>query len=272
MRYAFFGTPKFAAIILEKLAAAGMPPALLVCNPDQPVGRKKIITPPPTKVTAEKSGIRFIQPLHFDPSLIVGMDFDLFAVAAYAKIIPKKILEIPKMGAIGVHPSLLPKYRGPTPIQTAILNGEKTAGVTLFLMDEQIDHGPVLAQRAIEGIETMNYEELHDKLAEIGGELLVETLQKYPKGEFTLRPQNESEATYTKKFADEDGFVDIDKDNPLLLERKIRALNPETGVWTFQRINDRTKRMKILDAKLEDGKLKLKKIQWEGKKPQILHS
>jgi len=277
MKYAFFGTPTFAAIILKKLIKAGFVPTVIICNPDRPVGRKKIITPPPTKVIATENNVKVIQPIHLEPSLFTGMNFDLFIIAAYAKIIPKKILEIPKLGAIGVHPSLLPRYRGATPIQTAILNGEKETGVTLFFLDEQVDHGPILESRNQKIENNDNYESLHDKLAELGGELLTETIPKYLGGEFTLHPQNEKEATYTKKFSDEDGYVDLEKDNPTLIERKVRALNPEPGVWTYtkaltnrhMRINE-NKRMKILEVELVDGKLKLKKIQFEGKTPQNL--
>lgn len=268
MTYAFFGTPEFAAIVLEKLIAAGLPPSVAICNPDKPTGRKKTVTPPPAKVTAEKHAIRVMQPPKLDTAEFEGKEFDFFVVAAYGKIIPEKVLRIPKLGAIGVHPSLLPKHRGATPIQATILSNERETGVTLFLMDEQIDHGPILAQRKIEGVQNMNYEELHNKLAEIGGDLLIETIPKYLKGEFTLHPQNETEATYTKKIAIEDAYVDLEKDEPKWIERKVRALNPEPGVWTLQRIQDKTKRMKILEAELKDGKLILKKVQFEGKKPQ----
>ncbi len=270
MNFAFFGTPEFAAAILEKLIEAGLPPAVIVCNPDRPAGRKKIITPPEAKIVAQKNNLPVLQPVDLKTedfkSKIMG--FDMGVVAAYGQIIPKEIIGSFKNGVIGVHPSLLPKYRGATPIQSAILEGEKETGVTLFLMDEQVDHGPILAQKALENYELriMNYETLHDKLAELGAELLIETLPKFSNGEYTLKPQNDKDATYTKKFKDDDAYVDLEKDDPVLIERKIRALNPEPGVWTFQN----NKRMKILEAELTDGKLKLKRIQMEGKKIQTL--
>jgi len=281
MRYAFFGTPEFAAIILEKLIKAGLTPALVVCNPDRPAGRKKIITPPPTKVLAEKYGITVWQPeglkienwkLEIDK---LG-NIDLCVVAAYSKIIPKSVLDTAPHKFVGVHPSLLPKYRGATPIQSVILNGEEITGVTLFLMDEQVDHGPILAQREF-SIFNFQFSTLQQKLAELVGDMLVETLPKFTKGEYTLKPQNDKEATYTKKFKDDDAYVDLaalqaamraeprpfGREKAVEIERKVRALNPEPGVWTFQN----NKRMKILEAELIDGKLKLKKIQFEGKKP-----
>lgn len=269
MSYVFFGTPEFAAVILEKLIKADLKPAAVVCNPDKPVGRKKIITPPPTKVTAEKYGVPVWQPVtlkienwRLEIDKLGGIDFCV--VAAYSKIIPEAILDTMPAKFVGVHPSLLPKYRGATPIQSVILNGEKETGVTLFLMDEQIDHGPILAQRKLEfSISNFQFSNLHDKLAELAGDLLIEFLPKFSKGEYTLRPQNDKEATYAKKITTDDAYVDLEKDNPVLIERKVRALNPEPGVWTFQD----NKRMKILEAELINGKLKLKKVQFEGKRP-----
>jgi len=271
MTYLFFGTPEFAAIILEKLISAGFLPRAVVCNPDKPVGRKKIITPPPVKqlIAERKEQIVILQPEKLDSSLkfqVSSLNPDFFVVAAYSKILPKEILNIPKLGSIGVHPSLLPKYRGPTPIQTAILNGETETGVTLYLMDEKVDHGPILAKRELEfPISNFQFPILLKKLAELGGDLLIETLPKFLRGEIKPLAQNETQATYTKKFTAEDGFVDLEKDEPALIERKIRAFNPEPGVWTIKN----GKRMKILEAQIIDKRLVLKKIQVEGKKPVV---
>jgi methionyl-tRNA formyltransferase len=276
MKYLFFGTPEFAAIVLDKLIKAGMPPAGAVCNPDRPVGRKKIITPPPVKILAQKHGIPVFQPeklLNTD-SYLRNVECDFAVVAAYGKIIPKSVLDVFKSGVIGVHPSLLPKYRGPTPVQTAILNGEKETGVSLFLVDDKVDHGPVLAERKISGVQNMVYPALHDKLAEIGADLLIETIPGFLSGSIKPRIQNEAEATFTKKFETKDAQVDLAEDNPVMIDRKVRALNPEPGVWTLQQVQSKPKRMKILEAELNPpaggGKLTLKKIQFEGKKPQIL--
>lgn len=288
-KFVFFGTPAFAAIILNKLIKAGWLPALVVCNPDKPVGRKKIITPPLTKILAQQYNIKVLQPENLVNFEIQNLKFEFFIVAAYNKIIPKEILDIPSFGAIGVHPSLLPKYRGPTPIQNVILNNEAQTGITLFLLDEKIDHGPIIAKSKFQILNSrITYEALNEKLAEIGGDLLIETLPKFLKGEITPQPQNENEATYTRKFTTEDGYVDLVKDDPLIIERKIRALNPEPGVWTMicpsiftspQDVNinlsscndDRLKkRMKILEAVIIDNKLKLKKIQFESQKPKFL--
>jgi methionyl-tRNA formyltransferase len=309
MNFVFFGTPEFAAIILEKLIKAGLPPQAVVCNPDKPVGRKQIITSPPVKVLAEKHGIKVLQPekLEIRNLKLEISEIDFAVVAAYAKIIPKEVLDIPQLGSIGVHPSLLPKYRGSSPIQSAILAGEKETGVSLFLMDEMIDHGPILVKSEIRISKSETYESLHDKLAELGGDLLIEFLRKYENiqnyEKIESVPQNESQATLTKKFSakggsasggkTEDAYIEPAELEKALneggeiaveIERKIRALNPEPGVFTILtpenyhsliRANRRIakgkeKRMKILEAEIIDGKIKLKKIQMEGKKPIII--
>ena len=290
MNYIFFGTPEFAVIILEKLINAGFIPEAVVCNPDKPVGRKKNITPPPVKVLAEKYKINILQPeiLANYKLQITNYKPDFFIVAAYSKILPKEILKISRFGTIGVHPSLLPKYRGASPIQTTILNGEKETGVTLYLMDKEIDSGPILATSHLPLSNSDNYELMIKKLAESGADLLVEFLRKIePISNQQLVisnlaiPQDESQATYTKKFKTEDAFIesqDLEKAQngsagssqvAAEIDRKIRALNPEPGTFTLSLSKGGlSKRMKILEAILTaDGKLKLKKIQYEGKKP-----
>jgi methionyl-tRNA formyltransferase len=281
-KYIFFGTPEFAAIILEKLIEAGFAPTALICNPDRPVGRKKIITAPPTKILAQKHGITVWQPeglkienWKLKIEELGGIDFAV--VAAYSQIIPKNILDVLPAKFMGVHPSLLPRHRGASPIQSAILEGDEVTGVTLYLLDEKMDHGPILAGREF-SISNFKFSILQTKLAEMAGNMLVETLPKFMKGEIKPQVQNEKYATYTKKFTTDDAFVDLEKDDPVIIERKVRALNPEPGVWTLRPLDvardkqaqGKLKRMKILEAELKDGKLVLKKIQFEGKKPQEL--
>ena len=275
-KFVFFGTPEFSSAILKKLIGAGFVPDAVVCNPDRPVGRKKIITSPPVKILAQNQGIKVIQPENISIESIkleVG-DVDLFIVAAYAKIIPKEILDLPRLGTIGVHPSLLPKYRGSSPIQSVLLDGEKETGITLYLLDEKMDHGQIIAQGKNVISENDNYESLLLKLADLGGKLLADTLPAFLKGGIKPITQDESLATYTKKFRTEDGFIDnleiedaengenADKAN--IFWRKIKALNPEPGVWTIRN----GKRIKILEAETKDGKLAIKIIQEEGGKPR----
>ncbi len=275
MKYAFFGSPEFAAIILERLIAAGMQPALVVCNPDRPIGRKKIVTPPPTKVIAERHGIAVFQPESLRPTnlwksdfqRLVGKSWDFFIVAAYAQIIPRAVLDLPKFGVIGVHPSLLPEYRGATPIQSVILNGESETGVTLYLMDKEVDHGKILVTSHWSLVIGATYETLMRELASVSANLLVETLPKFVDGKILPQEQDHAAATFTKKFVTEDGFVDLAKDDPVIIDRKVRALNPDPGVYTFVDCRGKKIRMKILETTIVDGKLVLVTTQLEGKKP-----
>ncbi|MEK7089407.1 MAG: methionyl-tRNA formyltransferase, partial [Patescibacteria group bacterium] len=203
-------------------------------------------------------------------------NFDLFVIAAYGKIIKKEILEIPKFGTIGVHPSLLPKHRGSSPIQSSVLMGDKETGVSLFMVDELVDHGPVVAMETLEecDMDSITYPALHDALARLGAEMLLRVLPKVGKEKIELSHQDESEATLTKKFVTEDGFADEktlaeaiagnSREDALIIDRKIRALNPEPGVYTVKN----GERTKLLAAELRDGKLVLKKIQVAGKLPQ----
>ncbi|MEK7147202.1 MAG: methionyl-tRNA formyltransferase [Patescibacteria group bacterium] len=272
-KFAFFGTAEFAVIILEKLIKAGRQPEVVVCNPDKPVGRKKVINIPLTKLLAQKYGIKVYQPekLGVGNSAPEAGNADFAIVAAYGQIIPRDILGLFPDGVIGVHPSLLPKYRGSSPVQTVILNGENETGVTLFLMDEKIDHGKILASGKSQMANGETYQSLLKKLAETAADLMIETLPKLLDGEIKPISQDENLASYTGKFITEDGFVDLEKDNPAVIERKIRALNPEPGVYTFMPASglaDKKKRVKLLEAVLKDGQLFITKIQVEGQKPR----
>lgn len=280
MSYVFFGTPRFAAIVLKELLAAGLPPVALVCNPDRPAGRKKMITPPPTKELAVRHGsIRVLQPEKLDADFAAQLKTlraDLFVVAAYAKIIPKAVLDIPRLGTLGIHPSLLPKYRGASPIQSAILDGESETGVTIYKMDEKTDHGPIIASgRAATDSLAATYGALEEKLAKLGGTLAVQTLPDFAAGKIKPVPQDESHATYTKKFTTEDGFIEETElaaaerggiKAAELITRKINALNPEPGAWTVRN----GVRTKLLAAEIKNGALKLTNIQEAGGKPKRL--
>ena len=278
MKYIFFGTPEFASIILQGLIDAGIAPVGLVCNPNKPVGRKKIITAPPTKEVALKYGIEVFQPetkndlVALSPTLAAKADFAV--VAAYAKIIPQDVIDQFKLGIIGVHPSLLPKFRGPSPIQSAILSGEETTGTTLFMLAKGVDDGLVLQQGEI-NIEDKNYETLIKDLAEFSLQLLIKIWPDFNSGKTTPTSQDESMASFTSFFEADAGLVkdsDLngalrgDKEKSLKIWRMIRALNPEPGVYTF--LNG--KRTKLLAARIDGDRLVLERIQKDGKKPEIL--
>jgi len=262
MKYVFFGTSEFSVTILEILYQNNFIPDLIITTPDRPKGRGLKLKPNPVKIWAQKNNIKFIEPEKLTRYVLPVTHYDLFIIAAYGKIIPKEILEIPEGGTLNVHPSLLPKFRGPSPIQSFILSGEKETGVTIILADEKVDHGPIIAKSEIFNAESETYKELEEKLARLGGNLLVEVLPKFLNGEIKPQEQNHSEATFTKKITKEDGLIDLEKDPPELIERKIRALNPWPGVYTF--ING--KRLIITKAKLTDSGLKILYIKPEGKK------
>lgn len=289
--FIFFGTPEFAADVLEKLLNQGVIPKAVVCNPDKPLGRKKIVTPPAVKLLVLEHqlqdptlDIEILQPEALDEAFtakLKSFDPDVFVVAAFAKLVKQDILDIPKHGTIGVHPSLLPAYRGASPMQTTLLNGEDITGVTLFLVDAKMDHGPIIAQETVQ-IGTMNYTMLSKKLSEIGGELVIHTLAPFIAGAIAPKEQDHSKATLSRKFTTEDAFIDIHDimqaqqeggEIAQKIERKIRALNPEPGTWTMASSLGtmhfgQEKRVKILEADISvSNTLIIKKIHVEGKNP-----
>lgn len=267
--FIFFGSPHFAEIFLADILKAGYIPQMVVCNPDRPVGRKKILTPPPVKVLAEKNDIPVFQPEKLDAKTITNCDYAV--VAAYSKIIPETIITRFPNGVIGVHPSLLPAFRGATPIQNALLSGIMETGTSLFLIDKEIDHGPLLREEEIKIEENDNYASLEEKLAHGGAKIFVETIENYLAGRITLKEQNHEKATFTKKFSRDDAFINpLDLENAkngkdtFLITRKIKAFSTEPGAWTKQE----EKEVKLLDCVIQENKLVLTKIQFEGKKPQ----
>lgn len=277
MKIVFIGTPKFGAIILEGLVKNNLKPYLVITSTDKPVGRKQILTPSPVKVIAQKYNI----PIAHQLKEIKKIKPDLIIVAAFSQILPKEILKIPKYGSLNVHPSLLPKYRGPSPIQATILNGDKKTGVTIILMDEKIDHGKIISNfQFLISNEKITYEDLSKKLAEIGANLLIETIPKWIKGEIEAKDQDDSKATYTKIIKREDGKIDWSM-SAEEIERQIRAFYPWPGSFTFWKKKGKKLIIKILEAeevvetlpknkfaiKCGKGYLLIKKLQPEGKKP-----
>ena len=201
MRIVYMGTPDFAVPSLERLVLAGHEVVGVFTQPDKPVGRKQILTPPAVKVCAKGLGLDVYQPAKMRDGtameIIRRLDPEVIIVAAYGKIIPKDILDYPRYGCINVHGSLLPAYRGAAPIQWAVINGDAETGVTIMQMDEHIDTGDILYQTAIPiGIDD-TAESMFDKLAVLGADLLIEALDKLIKGELTAVKQDEALATYT---------------------------------------------------------------------------
>jgi methionyl-tRNA formyltransferase len=252
----FFGTSDFAVPILEKMVRSGMRPILVVTTPDAPRGRKQILSPPPVKIKAQELGLELIQPKTLKDqeviSRIASYKPEVGVLAAYGKIIPKALIDVFPKGILNIHPSLLPRWRGPTPIQAALLAGDEKTGVTIILLDEEVDHGPILAQRELPitnyQLPKIDYTTLHNLLAEMGADLLIETLPKWLSGELSPTPQDHSRATFCKKFTFEDGKIDWTK-SAEEIDRMIRALNPEPGTYTrFKDKNEKVKILKILAA------------------------
>ena len=250
----FFGTPEFAAMVLNELKNANLTPILIITRQDAKKGRGLKLSPSPVKLWAKENNVEFWQPENLKDEKFLGklreLKTDIFLIASYGKILPEILLNIPPFSVINIHPSLLPKYRGPSPIESAILDDAEETGVTIMLVDEEMDHGPILKQ------ETLNlnhkkyfYKELEKELAKLGGKLLVETIPKWIVGEIIPQEQDHSKATYTKKYAKEDGRLDW-QTNAETLERKVRALNPRPGTFTFWKKNNRLARLIITEVKL----------------------
>lgn len=215
MRIVFMGTPDYSVKTLEALHAAGHEIVGVFAQPDKPVGRKRVLTPPPVKVCAEQLGIPVYQPNTLRDGtaleILKALAPDIIVVVAYGKILPKEILELPKYGCVNGHASLLPKYRGASPIQWCIVCGETKTGVTTQIMGEGIDTGDILetAETAIGEEETA--EQLFDRLSVISADLMVSTVEKLSKGEITPTPQNHDEATYAPILKKEMAELDFTK-------------------------------------------------------------
>ena len=264
-KWIFFGTDEFSVGVLNVLAKNSWRPDLIVTMKDTPQGRKMILTPPAVKVWAEKENIKVIQPESLKTALEFEQEaWDFFVVASYGKIIPQRILDIPNKGVLNVHPSLLPLYRGASPIQSAILVGDEISGVSIMLIDAEMDHGPILDQIEI-NMSGKNYLELEKDLAEKGGELLVKTLPSWLSDNLAPKEQAHEQATFTKKIAKEDGELDLSKPAEENL-RKIRAFNPWPVAYFHLDKNGKKIRIKVLSAHLENDELVFDTIIPEGKK------
>ncbi len=267
--FAFFGTPHVAVRVLERLEAHGMLPALVITAPDSKQGRGLTLTPTPVKAWALERGIDVLTPATLkDEDVLAELantDWDVFVVAAYNKILSKRVLDIPQHGCLNMHPSLLPKFRGPSPIMSAILADEREVGVCVMQMDEGMDTGPVVARARVE-IEAEDWPlsntVLEDLLATEGGNLMAEVLGPWIAGDIVPEPQNAELASYTKKFADEDARIDLAGDaRENLLKIKAFDRGPRAYFMT-----PKGKRVIITDARVADNALEILKVIPEGKK------
>ncbi len=272
INFVFFGTTEFSVIVLEELLSSGLKPVLVVTVPDKPKGRSLTLTPPPVKIWAQKNNVPVIQPQSLKGEEVAKLiesystvRYDLFIVFSYSKIIPQNILDIPAFGCLNLHPSLLPKLRGPSPIKTAILTEDET-GLSIIKMDSQMDHGPVILQEKIEVSQWPPYEEeLENKLADEGGKLLAKIIPQWITGEVSAIEQDHTSATFTKMIEKEDGQISLE-DDPEKNLRKIRAFHIWPGAYYFEIKGDSKIRVIIKKARIENDKLIIETVVPEGKK------
>jgi methionyl-tRNA formyltransferase len=246
-RIVFMGTPEFAVPALKGLRRSGHRVLQVVTQPDRPRGRGMTVVFPPVKAAALDLGCPIIQPQSVrTPDFYEAMttlDPDLLVVVAYGHVLPQRILAIPKLGAINIHASLLPRYRGPAPIQWAVINREIETGVTLMLMDEGLDTGDILSSASIPVLSDDTSGSLHDRLALLGADLLIQTLNYYEVHRKNATPQVHAQASYAPLLRKEDGHLDW-RQPANVLEARIRGLTPWPGAFCFHN----GKRIKIYRA------------------------
>ena len=245
----FFGTPDFALPALNELIVdKNFNVVAVVTQPDKRVGREQKINQSPIKILAIEKKIAVLQPDKIDNTFVKSIEnlgAELFVVVAYGFILPKEVIDIPRLGAVNLHASLLPKYRGASPIQSAIMAGDKVTGNTVMLMDVKMDHGPILAQEEIKIDYNETGQSLHDKLSKAGSKLLISILGQLINGTVELQEQKNEEATYCQLINRQDGKIDWSK--PVIeIERRIRAFYPWPATFTFFN----KKRLKIISAKI----------------------
>ncbi|OGH88593.1 MAG: methionyl-tRNA formyltransferase [Candidatus Magasanikbacteria bacterium RIFOXYC2_FULL_42_28] len=249
---AYFGTEQFAAEILTALIESDkFEIKFVVTQPDRPVGRKQELQKSPVKLVTEKFGIKIEQPDSLKNWKLEIGNWKLNIVCQYGLIIPKNIIDAPTLGSINVHPSLLPKYRGASPIQSAIINGETKTGVSIMIMDEKMDHGDILAQQEIAIAPDDTFPILHNKLLEIAKPLIVNTAQKWVEQKIKPIEQNHNEATFCKMFTRENGRIDWKK-SAREIYNLYRGLQPWPGIFTTAD-GKRIKLLKIVLAKKSAG-------------------
>lgn len=286
MKIVFMGTPDFAVPSLEALAAdSRFDVAAVYTQPDKPVGRKRILTPPDVKVCAQKLGLPVFQPetLRSESAAVelAAIQPDVIVVIAYGKILPKSILDIPKYGCVNIHGSLLPKLRGAAPIQRAVIEGEKITGVTAMKMDVGLDTGDMIDTRTVDILPNETAGELFDRLSDAAPELLISTLLSLENGTATFEKQNDSKSTYAKPLAKEEAKIDWNL-SAGAVHNMVRGMNP----WPVAFTDFKGKKLKIYATKLMEmsgkpgeivsltppivscgeGALELVSVQLEGKK------
>ncbi|MBP6858414.1 MAG: methionyl-tRNA formyltransferase [Candidatus Pacebacteria bacterium] len=273
--FIFFGSSRFSVIVLEELTKLGFIPKAIVTTPDKPQGRKLVMTPNVVKKWAiqhnsalpTEKHIEVYNPAKIDAAFIELLrndPVDTFIVASFGKILPRELIEIPPHKTLNIHPSLLPQYRGASPLQAAILNDTKNTGVTIMRIDEDMDHGPIVAQKDVSMNEWPTYEAFEEMMAREGAKLLAEILPDWVTGKITETEQDHSAATYTRKTKKEDGLVDLSS-NDYENFRKIQAYHEWPQAYFMISRDGKDVRVKVTAASLSGGKLIIEKVIPEGK-------
>jgi methionyl-tRNA formyltransferase len=252
MRLVFMGSPQFSVPPMEQLLASKYQLMAVYTQPDRPVGRGRGLAASPVKQAAQARGLTVVQPTNFKAAEVVerleGFKPDVIVVAAFGQLLPKSVLALPRLGCLNIHPSLLPRFRGASPVASAILAGDDFSGVSIMVMDEGLDTGPVLARAQIPVSPWDTTGSLTEKLSRLGAQLLGEVLAGWSRGERSPQPQDESETTYCGPIAKEEG--EIDWRRPAIdIWRRVRAFNPWPGCYTRWR----GKTLKIIEAAPADG-------------------
>ncbi len=296
MKIVYMGTPDFAVGALERLIEDGHEVVLVVTNPDKPKGRSGKMVFSPVKECAVAHNIEVMQPTKVRlPEYVEKLkeyNADVFVVCAFGQILSKEILDMPRLGCINIHASLLPKYRGAAPIQWSILNGDEKTGVTIMQMDEGLDTGNMIIQKEIEIAPDETGESLFDKLSELGAEMISEVLAKEPSGDrYESTPQGEGDGFYARMLTKEDGLIDWDKPGKEI-GNYIRGLYSWPGAYTFlDGVRTKVLKAKFVEGeiggynhgeicaidkntfsvKVDGGSIEIDYLQYEGKKAMSTH-
>ncbi len=291
IKFAFFGSSRFSVIVLDELEKQGVIPSLVITTPDKPQGRKMTITPNPVKAWAQERKINVYDPAKLDAALISKLkdevnknaptaNINVFIVASYGKIIPQAVLDIPSKKTLNIHPSLLPKYRGASPLQAAILDDAKDTGVTIMEIDADMDHGPLVVQENIHINEWPCYEDFEEFMAKKGADLLAGVLADWTQDKIIAKAQNHDSATFTKKTKKEDGLIDFELMKPnstaspadqYVTFRKIQAFHEWPQAFFMIDHGGKSIRVKITKASW-NGKLTIEKVIPEGSKEMTYDS
>ncbi|MFA6094955.1 MAG: methionyl-tRNA formyltransferase [Candidatus Paceibacterota bacterium] len=270
LRIAFFGTSEFSVIVLDALKRNNIVPTVIVTAPDKPQGRNLKLTPPPAKIWAEANAVPFIQPATLKTpefkTAFAEFGCNLSIVAAYGLIIPKDIIELPKYKTLNIHPSLLPEFRGPSPLQSTLLADKRDTGITIMCIDELVDHGPIVAQKKVTlPVWPIDYDTFQKFMAEEGAQLLIDTLPAWIAGTIQTTVQDDNNATFTKKIKKEDGLISLSGD-PHKNFLTIQAFSIWPGTYFFALRSGKRIRVIIKKARFENNELVIDRVIPEGKK------